>query len=278
MTPSSRIRRVLRRPPIVPVVRLIGAIGMGGGFRPNLTLESVARPLARAFGVKSAPAVAIAINSPGGAPVQANLIYQQIRALSAEKKKPVITFLEDVAASGGYMVALAGDEIVADASSIVGSIGVVSAGFGFTDLIEKIGVDRRVYTAGKQKVMLDPFQPEKKADIEHLKALQAEIHESFIALVSERRPRLVDKPDLYSGAFWTGAKAKEYGLVDHLGDLRSFLRQRYGDKVWLPVFTERKSLVQRWAGRGISMHLRPDTLGAMITALEEHSQWKRFGL
>jgi len=277
MTFTNQIKRLLRRPPVVPVVRLSGVIGSVGGLRSGLSLQSVAKPLARAFSVKSAPAVAIAINSPGGSPVQSHLIYKRIRALAAEKKKPVFVFLEDVAASGGYMIALAGDEIIADPSSIVGSIGVISAGFGFTGLLEKLGVERRVYTAGEKKMMLDPFQPEKESDIEHLKALQAEIHRSFEAMVRERRAGLADDPDLFAGAFWTGAKAKSLGLVDHLGDLRSFLRQRYGKRVRLPVFGERRGLLRRWMG-GADNRLRPDLIDAMIAAMEEQAHWKRFGL
>jgi signal peptide peptidase SppA len=277
MTIASRLRQLLRRRPVVPVVRLQGIIGSLGGLRSGLTLDAVAKPLARAFAVKSAPAVAIAVNSPGGSPVQSHLIYQRLRALSAEKKKPVLMFLEDVAASGGYMIALAGDEIIADASSIVGSIGVISAGFGFTGLLAKLGVERRVHTAGDKKSMLDPFQPEKESDVEHLKALQAEIHASFKAMVKARRSGLADDPDIFSGAFWTGAKAKTLGLVDHLGDLRSFIRARYGKRVRLAVFGERRTLLRRWMG-GTSDRLRPDPVGAMIGALEEQAHWRRFGL
>jgi signal peptide peptidase SppA len=277
MSIASRLRPLLRRRPVVPVIRLHGVIGSLGGLRSGLTLDSVAKPMARAFAMKSSPAVAVSINSPGGSPVQSHLIYQRLRALSAEKKKPVLVFLEDVAASGGYMIALAGDEIVADASSIVGSIGVISAGFGFTGLLEKLGVERRVHTAGDRKMMLDPFQPEKGSDVEHLKALQAEIHAAFIAMVKERRSGLADDPDLFSGAFWSGARAKSLGLVDHLGDLRSFIRARYGKRVRLAVFTERRGFLRRWMG-GTSSRLRPDPVGAMIQVLEEQAHWRRFGL
>ncbi len=277
MTMTSRLRQLLRRRPVVPVVRLHGIIGSLGGLRSGLTLDNVARPIARAFAVKSAPVVAVSINSPGGSPVQSHLIFQRLRALSAEKKKPVLMFLEDVAASGGYMIALAGDEIIADASSIVGSIGVISAGFGFTGLLEKLGVERRVHTAGDRKSMLDPFRPERESDVEHLKALQAEIHAAFIAMVKERRSGLADDPDLFSGAFWSGTKAKSLGLVDHLGDLRTFIRARYGKRVRLAVFTERRGYLRRWMG-GTASRLRPDPVGAMIQALEEQAHWRRFGL
>ncbi len=266
------------RPPVVPVVRLSGLIAPRRGFGQNLNLEAVARPLAGAFAVKSAPAVALLINSPGGSPVQSNLIYRRIRALAAEKKKPVIAFVEDAAASGGYILALAGDEIIADPSSIVGSIGVVSAGFGFTRLMERIGVERRVYTAGEKKAQLDPFQPEKTADVEHLKELQREIHDWFIALVRERRPRLADHPDLFTGAFWTGATAGRLGLVDGLGDLRSVLRERYGAKVRLPIFGEKRSTFRRWFGAAANAPLAPGAVDAIMAALEEHAAWKRFGL
>ncbi len=194
----------------IPVVRLHGAIMAGGSqFRPALNLASASTVLEKAFSMKDAPAVAISINSPGGSPVQSRLIYQRIRDLAAEKNKRVIVFVEDVAASGGYMIALAGDEIIADPTSIVGSIGVVSGGFGFPELLKKIGVERRVYTAGQNKVILDPFQPEKEKDIEFLKGLQLEIHEIFIGMVKARRGHLLaDNPDIFSGLFWTGNRGQ----------------------------------------------------------------------
>ena len=193
----------------------------------------------------------MSINSPGGAAAQSHLIHRRIRALADEKKLPVIAFVEDVAASGGYMIACAADEIVADASSIVGSIGVVGGSFGFDKLIEKIGVERRLYTSGENKAMLDPFLPEKPEDVERLKALQREIHESFIALVKERRGAKLDSREtaLFSGAYWTGQRGRELGLVDAVGDLRTVLRERYGDKVRTPLIAERGLLV-RPAGAG----------------------------
>ncbi|MCP4383854.1 MAG: S49 family peptidase, partial [Hyphomicrobiales bacterium] len=209
------IRKLISRGgPVVPVVRLAGPIGVGGGLRQSLSIASVEPLLARAFGMKSAPAVAISINSPGGAAVQSHLIHQRIRALAEEKEKTVIVAVEDVAASGGYLIALAGDEIIVDASSIVGSIGVVYSGFGFQQMIEKIGVERRVHTAGRNKAILDPFSPEKAEDVSRLRALQDEIHEGFIDLVKTRRKTLSDDPELFSGAFWTGGKAVGLGLVD----------------------------------------------------------------
>ncbi|MGL4489592.1 MAG: S49 family peptidase, partial [Rhizobiaceae bacterium] len=224
----------------IPVVRLSGAIMAGGSqFRPSLNLAAVAPLLEKAFATKEAPAVAISINSPGGSPVQSRLIYKRIRDLAAEKNKRVFVFVEDVAASGGYMIAIAGDEIIADPSSIVGSIGVISASFGFTGLMEKLGVERRVHTAGNNKSVLDPFSPEKERDIEHLKALQLEIHDVFISMVKERRgAKLADHADLFTGLFWTGMKGKELGLIDELGDMRSVLKARYGEKTKLRLIAQ----------------------------------------
>jgi signal peptide peptidase SppA len=266
----------------IPVVRLHGVIMSGGGpFRQNLSLASTAAVLEKAFAEKDAPAVAISINSPGGSPVQSRLIYRRIRDLATEKNKKVYVFVEDVAASGGYMIAVAGDEIIADPSSIVGSIGVVSASFGFTELIKKIGVERRVHTAGKNKATLDPFRPENKEDIEHLKALQLEIHETFINLVKERRgEKLSDNPDLFTGLFWTGTRGVELGLVDGLGDIRSYLQSQYGPKTRLKLITQPRGMF----GRKIpSTETRISALGAnlangVVSAAEERALWSRFGL
>lgn len=266
----------------IPVVRLHGAIMAGGTqFRPNLSLAAVAGVIEKAFSFKDAPAVAISINSPGGSPVQSRLIYKRIRDLAAEKNKRVIVFVEDVAASGGYMIALAGDEIVADPSSIVGSIGVVSAGFGFQDLLKKIGVERRVHTAGQNKSILDPFQPERKEDVARLKALQLEIHDTFIELVRERRgAKLADDPDLFTGLFWTGKKGLELGLVDGLGDMRSFLKDRYGEKTKLRLVTAPRGLFGRRLGlfgsKGAEMAAA--AADGLADAAQERALWARFGL
>lgn len=269
----------------IPVVRLHGAIMSGGNsLRPSLSLEGIAAELQKAFDDKHAPAVAITINSPGGSPVQSRLIYQRIRALAEEKKKKVYVFVEDVAASGGYMIALAGDEIIADPSSIVGSIGVVSSSFGFTELIKKIGVERRVYTAGQNKVSLDPFLPEKKADIERLKALQLEVHKTFIDMVLERRgAKLSDDPDLFSGLFWTGIKGKELGLIDGLGDIRSHLIKQYGAKTKLNLIQPQRGLLGKKIP-GISINnetlaeIAAQTGEAMLSKMEEKALWSRYGL
>ncbi len=278
-----------RSGPVVPLVRLSGVIGGAGALRPGLTLEQVARPLEQAFGIKAAPVVAIAVNSPGGSPVQSHLIYRRIRALAEQKNKPVLMFLEDVAASGGYLIALAGDEIIADPSSIVGSIGVVSAGFGFTGLIDKLGIERRVYTAGSQKVMLDPFQAEKPEDVEHLKELQREVHATFVDLVRSRRPSLPADRDLFTGAFWTGGRALEFGLVDRLGDVGSVLRTRFGARVRVkPIGPRRSFLQRRFGARGgpsgdrfaeaFAGALAARSADAIMAILHERSLWSRFGL
>src|SRR3954466_11451413 len=212
--------------PVVPVVRLTAVIGFSTPLRPGLTLASVAKPLERAFAYPRACAVALLINSPGGSAVQSHLVFQRIRQLSAEKRKPVIAFVEDVAASGGYMIACAADEIVADPSSIVGSIGVIGASFGFAKLIDKIGIERRIYTAGTNKAMLDPFLPENPEHVARLKAIQEDIHASFIGLVKSRRGPKLPAPehDLFSGEYWAARKGVEYGLMQRIGDLRSTLR------------------------------------------------------
>jgi serine protease SohB len=244
----------------------------------------VARLLDRAFSMRHVRAVALSINSPGGAAAQSHLIHRRIRALADEKKLPVLAFVEDVAASGGYMIACAADEIIADASSIVGSIGVVGATFGFDKLIEKIGVERRLYTSGENKAMLDPFLPEKPEDVERLKALQRDIHQSFIALVQERRGAKLDSREsaLFSGAYWTGQRSRELGLVDAVGDLRSVLRERYGDKVRTPLIAEKGFAL---LGRRLPGAAGLERLGSgasladdMVATLEARALWSRYGL
>ena len=271
------LRNRFRRGPVVPVVRLSGVIATGGllGSR-GLSIESVAPLLARAFAQRGAKAVALVINSPGGSPVQSALIAKRIRLLATEKKLPVIAFVEDVAASGGYWLACAADEIIADGASIVGSIGVVSAGFGFQDLIAKLGIERRVHTSGENKSMLDPFRDEKPEDVERLKRLQAEIHDGFKDWVRERRGTKLKGGDslLFTGEFWTATRGLELGLVDSLGELRTVLQARYGAKVHLPVVAARRRFLSRFGlGSGIEL-IGPSTLAA----LEERAHWQRFGL
>lgn len=271
---------------IIPVVRMQGAIMAGTSIgRQNLSLATVAGPLKRAFDMKEAPVVAISVNSPGGSPVQSRLIYSRIRELAEEKKKRVLIFVEDVAASGGYMIALAGDEIIADETSIVGSIGVVAATFGFVEAIDKLGVERRVYTAGKNKVTLDPFKPEKKADVDHVKTLQADIHEIFIDMVKERRgDKLANDPDIFSGLYWTGRPAKERGLIDSFGHMSSVLKERYGEKTKLVLVQAKRNFF----GRPVpSVNVDAGSVGADLAAglpasildeAGERALWARYGL
>src|SRR3954451_14127158 len=271
---------------IVPVVRLSGLIGAVTPLRPGMSLAGVARTLERAFAIKHAKAVALVINSPGGSPVQSRQIYLRIRQLAAEKKVPVLVFVEDVAASGGYMIACAGDEIFCDPSSIMGSIGVVGGGFGFQDLIRKIGVERRIYTAGAHKAMLDPFQPEDPEDVARLKALQREIHAIFIALVKgSRGARLKGSADaLFTGEYWAGEKSVSLGLADKIGDIRSTLRERYGEKVLTPVIAPASGMLSGLLGRrspGEGALAALDGIGGLpddlISALETRAIWARFG-
>jgi serine protease SohB len=270
--------------PTVPVVRLSGIIGFSTPLKPGLTLASVARSLDRAFGFRRARAVALVINSPGGSPVQAHLIYRRIRQLAAEKEIPVIAFIEDVGASGGYMIACAADEIICDQSSILGSIGVVGATFGFDKAIQKLGIERRVYTAGERKMTLDPFMPENPDDVKRLKAIQQEIHETFIALVKSRRGEKLTGPEsaLFSGEYWAGQRALELGLADGLGDVRAVLRARYGDKVHMPLVAERGWFGRRAAGLQFTDMERMLTGTSfaedIVSTIEARAIWARYGL
>jgi len=267
-------------------VRLSGVIGAVTPLRPGMTLSGVAKTLERAFATKHAKAVALVINSPGGSPVQSRQIYLRIRQLAAEKKLPVLVFVEDVAASGGYMIACAGDEIFCDPSSILGSIGVVGGSFGFQDLIKRIGVERRLYTAGEHKAMLDPFLPEDPDDVRRLKALQREIHAIFIALVKgSRGARLKAREDvLFTGEYWAGEKSVSLGLADSIGDIRSTLRARFGDKVLTPVIAPASGMLSGLLGRrspGAGSLAALDGIGGLpdelISALETRAIWAKFG-
>ncbi len=267
--------------PVIPIVQLSGTIGRVSRFRSGLTIAGVAPLLRKAFAMKRAPAVALVINSPGGSPVQSHLIYKRIRALAEEKEKTVIVFVEDVCASGGYMIACAGDEIVVDPSSIVGSIGVVSAGFGFVEAIRKIGVERRVYTSGESKVILDPFQPEKPQDVARLKAIQEEVHDHFIEIVRTRRGEVLAKDrddDIFSGQFWSGKSAVSLGLADRIGDIRSVLRERYGEKVRLRLFSTERSFFGAKRGVGLGAAIGSSLAEQLLTDLDERALWERYRL
>jgi signal peptide peptidase SppA len=276
--------RLRRGTAVVPVVRLSGVIGAVTPLRPGMSLAGVARTLERAFATRNARAVALVINSPGGSPVQSRQIYLRIRQLAAEKKLPVLVFVEDVAASGGYMIACAGDEIFCDPSSILGSIGVVGGSFGFQELIKKVGVERRLYTAGAHKAMLDPFLPENPDDVARVKALQREIHDIFIALVKQSRgTRLKGADDvLFTGEYWAGETSISFGLADAIGDLRSTLRARYGDKVLTPVIAPATGMLsgllgRRSAGTLASLEAIPGLPEELISALETRAIWAKFG-
>ncbi|MBM6595931.1 S49 family peptidase [Microvirga pudoricolor] len=285
MTIPHRLRSLLparfrKDRPIVPVVRLSGAIGAVMPLRSGLAMANVAPMLERAFTTPGAKAVALVINSPGGSAAQSHLIFKRIRSLSEEKGVPVLAFVEDAAASGGYMIACAADEIFADPASIVGSIGVVSSGFGFNKFIERFGIERRVHTAGQSKAMLDPFKPEHPEDVARLKELQRRVHGVFTGVVQSRRgPKLAERDDLFSGAFWVGDEALELGLIDGLGDIRSVLRARFGEKVHMRLIAPaRPNILARFLGR---RSFGDDTLldpAELLGAVEERSAWTRLGL
>ena len=274
---TNLVQRITNPRPVVAVLRLQGVISSGGGLgRAGLNLSDLAGPIEAAFGIRRVKAVALAINSPGGSPVQSALIAGRIRQLANEKKVPVFAFAEDVAASGGYWLAVAADEIYADPSSIVGSIGVISSSFGFTGLMERIGVERRMHTAGQKKSFLDPFSPERPEDVERLKSLQRELHGNFRTEVERRRgARLKAGEELFTGEFWTGTRALELGLIDGLGDLRSVIRAKFGEKVRLRRVGGRQSWLRRRLGlAGLGQGFSE----GLVAGLEERAHWARFGL
>lgn len=254
--------------PTVSVVRLSGMIGSAG--RGALNDASLAPVLEKAFSKGKPVAVALEINSPGGSPVQSSLIGARIRRLAEEKEIPVIAFVEDVAASGGYWLAAAADEIFADPSSVVGSIGVISAGFGLHELMAKNGVERRVYTAGNSKSMLDPFRPEQPEDVARLKELLEDIHVNFKDHVSTRRAgKLPEDRDLFTGEIWLARKAIDVGLIDGIGHLKPLLMERFGKKVKLRRYGARRGLLGRFGAR---------VMDDALHGIEERAQFARFGL
>lgn len=282
------LRRWRSPAPTVAVIRLQGVIAPSAGFRATLSLAGLAGTLQRAFSMKDVKAIALQINSPGGSPVQSALIAARIRALASEKHLPVYAFIEDVGASGGYWLACAADEIYADANSIVGSIGVISSSFGLEDFIARHGVHRRVYTSGEHKGMLDPFLPENPDDVARLKSMQAEIHENFKAEVRAHRGRKLkgEESELFSGAFWTGAKAKELGLVDGLGDLRSTMRLHFGPRVNLKLVGAQRGWLRRRFMRNAAPSfemtqaspIAATLADGVLAAIEERAWWGRYGL
>lgn len=275
------IERFRNPPPLVSVLRLGGVIGRLGPGRAGLTLEGVEKAIDRAFGHSHLSAVALSVNSPGGSPVQSSLIAGRIRQLAVEKEVPVIAFAEDVAASGGYWLVTAADEIYADENSILGSIGVVSAGFGFRELIERYGIERRVYSAGRRKAMLDPFRDESPEDIARLRSIQLDIHASFKNQVRERRGDRLTAPDtdLFEGDIWTGRQALALGLIDGLGDMRAVMRERYGENVrFREVPIESRGLLRRQLGLSRGPGVGGEVAADILAALDEWAHWKRVGL
>jgi len=259
---------------IVPHVKLNGIIGNVGKFKQGIDFSGQEDIISKAFSVKKASCVAISINSPGGSPVQSHLIYNFIRQQAKKNKKKVIVFAEDVAASGGYLIACAGDEIYSNSSSIIGSIGVIYSSFGFTELIKKVGVERRVHTAGKNKSTLDPFLEEKKEDIERLKNIQLDLHKDFIDVVEKSRGSKLKKTEveLFSGEFWSGSKAKDLGLIDEIGDASQVLREKFGDNVVIKKFEKSKG----WLSKKLSSS--NEQVDQLVNILDERSVWQRYGL
>ena len=261
---------------IVSHIRLSGVIGNVGKFKQGIDFSSQQEIIKKAFSLKKIKSVAISINSPGGSPVQSHLIYSYIRSLAKKKKIKVLVFAEDVAASGGYLIACAGDEIYANSSSIIGSIGVIYASFGFQDMIKKIGIQRRVYTAGKNKSTLDPFVEEKEEDIKRLKNIQLDLHKDFINVVEKSRGSKLNTKsdiDLFTGEFWSGSKAKNLGLIDGLGNADEVLKQKFGENVVIKKFEKEKS----WIAKKISSG-QTNQLENFLAKFEEKEIWQKYGL
>lgn len=254
----------------VSVLRLNGVIAAGsrlGG--QSLNDQSLAPLIEKAFRKGKPKAVALSINSPGGSPVQSSLIGARIRRLSEELDIPVYAFCEDVAASGGYWLAVAADEIYVDENTIIGSIGVISASFGFQDFIGRHGIERRVHTAGENKSFLDPFKDQDDGDVARLKKIQSQMHDSFIRQVAGRRGAKIQRDDLFTGEFWVGSEAVELGLADRVGHLVPRMKEIFGDKVRFQVITQRRSLMQRLGAPNAS---------EFLAAVEDRVHWSRFGL
>ena len=267
---SNHVFSFFKKKIIIPHVRLTGVIGAAGKFKQGIDLAGQREILKKAFSFKKIKHVAISVNSPGGSPVQSSLIGAKIKYLSDKHKIPVYAFVEDVAASGGYWIACCADEIYVDESSILGSIGVISASFGFNKIMEKQGIERRVHTSGTDKSMLDPFRPEKPSDIKRLKELQKQIHETFIEHVKNcRNSKLSDDKDLFTGEIWIGKKAIDVGLVDGIGHLKPFFEKKYGKKVRINIFGGKKSILQRFGAK---------LLANNIEELNYQALWNRFGL
>ena len=268
--------KLFKKKTIIPHVRLTGVIGNAGRFNKGMDLAGQQDILKKAFSIKKVKHVAISINSPGGSPVQSHLIYSYIRQLADKKKIKVLIFAEDVAASGGYLISCAGDEIYANSSSIIGSIGVISASFGFKELIKKMGIERRIYTAGKNKSTLDPFMDENEEDVKRLKDIQLELHADFIKVVETSRGKKLKDPEknnIFTGEFWTGASALKLGLIDGIGNADQILKEKFGEEVVIKKFEKQKS----WLGRKLSASVEGQ-LSNTLNSIEDKSVWQKFGL
>ena len=261
---------------IIPHIRMSGVIGSAGRFKQGIDFSGQQEIIKKAFSFKKSENIAISINSPGGSPVQSHLIHDYIRQLAKKNNKKVIVFAEDVAASGGYLIACAGDEIYANSSSIVGSIGVISASFGFQDAIKKIGVQRRVYTAGKNKSTLDPFKEEKEEDIERIKKLQLELHSDFIEVVKKSRGSKLKDPEknnTFTGEFWSGTSSMKLGLIDGIGNAEQILREKFGEDIVIKKLEKQKSFIAKKLSSSIDNQI--DNIASVI---EERALWQKFGL
>ncbi len=270
------IFKIFKKKRIVPHIRLSGVIGSVGRFKQGINFVGQQEIIDKAFSIKKSLAIAISINSPGGSPVQSHLIYSYIKKLAKKNKKKVLVFAEDVAASGGYLIACAGDEIYANSSSIVGSIGVISASFGFQDAIKKVGIERRVYTAGKNKSTLDPFKEEKEEDIERLKKIQLELHSDFINVVkASRGSKLIDteKNNTFTGEFWSGSTAKKIGLLDGIGNADEVIKEKFGEDVIIKKLEKQKGFIARKLSSSLD-----NQVDNIANILEERIQWQKFGL
>ena len=272
------IRSLFKNYHEIPVIKLSGVIGQGGMLKSGLNISALNKIIEKAFAIKKAPAVSLVINSPGGSPTQSSLIAKKIRLLANKKKIKVYAFVEDVAASGGYWLACAADEIYIDKNSIIGSIGVISPGFGFVQMIKKLGIERRVYTSGKSKSFLDPFQNIKKEDLKRLQEIQEQIHQNFIDHVKKSRGKKIKGKDseIFNGLFWVGDKAIKLGLADGIGHIEEVLKNKFGEKTKIRIIEQKKSFLQKKLSSSLSNKLIDSS--ELIDALEERSYWSRFGL
>ena len=272
----------LKKKKIIPVIYISGIIGNIGGLRKGITISSIEDLLEKAFKIKNSAAVAIIINSPGGSPVQSSLIYKRIKKLAKKNNTKVIFFVEDVAASGGYYIACAGDEIYVDENSIVGSIGVIYASFGFNKLIKKYGIERRIFTTGKYKSILDSFQKQKLSDVKKLKSIQTEIFKNFKDVVLKSRIKKINKQNknIFSGSFWAGKEAIKLGLVDGIGDLKTIMEKKFGEKLRYVPIKPKKSFLKGILSKSFYSKDLVDTkkiINDMMTYMESRNIWGRYG-